>query len=300
MGRAKNWCFTINNPVTECAGWVSVDMTYLLCGKEVGENGTPHIQGYVQMKQRKTLNQMRQYFPRAHLEVARGTPSQNIEYCSKQQSFHEHGNVLDAKKNKRGRRADWDSLKHDIDQGKGVEHVRNHHYQLFMRYRAAIIADIAAHSPVRTSKTEVYIYWGATGVGKSRKVAEDHPGAYWKTKGDWWDGYDGHSVVVIDEFYGWLPYDFMLRLCDRYPLQVPIKGGFVNFVATQIYITSNKPWNEWYPKIPDLSAFERRITRVTHFDSVNNLLSSWLVCWIIFFNDVEICSVSSLSCPSVV
>lgn len=33
-------------------------------------------------------------------------------------------------------------------------------------------------------------------------------------------GYVGQPTVVFDDFYSWFPYDFILRLLDRYPLVV--------------------------------------------------------------------------------
>lgn len=75
---------------------------------------------------------------------------------------------------------------------------------------------------------------------------ESYPDAYWKQRSNWWDGYANHEHVVIDEFYGWLPFDLLLRLCDRYPLLVETKGGQVQFSANTIVITTNKRPTEWY------------------------------------------------------
>lgn len=56
----------------------------------------------------------------------------------------------------------------------------------------------------------------------------------------WLDGYHGQKTIIFDEFYGWIKYDLLLRICDRYPLQLPIKGGFVQCQATTFVFTSNK------------------------------------------------------------
>jgi len=76
--------------------------------------------------------------------------------------------------------------------------------------------------------------------------------------------------VVIDDFYGWLPLNFMLQLMDRYPMQVPVKGGYVNWAPRFIYITSNKHYVHWYKWLEHgndmLRAFERRIDKLVHFD----------------------------------
>lgn len=120
---------------------------------------------------------------------------------------------------------------------------------------------------------EVYIYWGESGTGKTRKAIAENPDCYILTKPNgnntvWFDGYEGQSCVVLDEFYGWIQYDLLLRVLDRYPLKVQTKGGFVEFRATKFVITSNKPWMEWYPNIDDKQALERRVREyghVTHF-----------------------------------
>lgn len=120
---------------------------------------------------------------------------------------------------------------------------------------------------------KIQIFWGDSGTGKTKKAIEENPNAYILTKPNgnntvWWDNYKGESCVILDEFYGWVSYDFLLRLLDRYRLQVQIKGGFVEMSATKFVITSNKDWREWYPNIDNKQALERRIREfgeVIHF-----------------------------------
>lgn len=88
-------------------------------------------------------------------------------------------------------------------------------------------------------------YWlsGATGTGKSRWVHQNFPDAYWKPcLGPWFDGYVNQETVVIDDYRvdakDHTSLRWLLRLVDRYPLQVPIKGAFVNFAAKRVIITS--------------------------------------------------------------
>ena len=63
----------------------------MIIGREVGQEGTPHLQGYVIMEKKTTLVEMKKLFPRAHLEVAKGSPEQNKIYCSKDGKFQEFG-----------------------------------------------------------------------------------------------------------------------------------------------------------------------------------------------------------------
>ena len=65
-----------------------------------------------------------------------------------------------------------------------------------------------ARIPVREFKTDVVVLFGPTGCGKTRAVM-DRYGArnvYIKDASQWWDGYDVQPVVLLDEFYGQLPY----------------------------------------------------------------------------------------------
>ena len=49
----------------------------------------------------------------------------------------------------------------------------------------------------------------------------NYPEAYWKTKNSgqmqFWDGYTGEETIIVDEFYGWLTFDFMLDVKDDVP-----------------------------------------------------------------------------------
>lgn len=85
------WSFTINNYVSddgEEETFSDALCSYLIEAHEVGESGTPHIQGYCQLKTAMTLNQMKAICPTAHFEVARGTPYQNFLYCAKGEQSH--------------------------------------------------------------------------------------------------------------------------------------------------------------------------------------------------------------------
>lgn len=94
--KSKYWCFTINNATAEERQYLQAGgngIGYVICGDEVGENNTPHIQGYVEFKNRRTLTAIKRDigFKRAHLEQRRGTQDEAIEYCQKDGNFWEVG-----------------------------------------------------------------------------------------------------------------------------------------------------------------------------------------------------------------
>lgn len=85
---ATRWCFTINNPTMDLP-FVEVipRISFLIYQKEVGEQGTPHIQGYLETSgpriRRSWLVSNVPWLAGAHIEVARGTAAQSIVYCTK-------------------------------------------------------------------------------------------------------------------------------------------------------------------------------------------------------------------------
>lgn len=85
-GRSRAWCGTYNNYTPDVVfDILNNDMfTYAIVGKEVGESGTPHLQIYVRCVNPIRLSSLTAKWPRAHWEIARGSPRQNIDYCSKQ------------------------------------------------------------------------------------------------------------------------------------------------------------------------------------------------------------------------
>lgn len=87
------WCFTLNNYTDNNISTVinyfnSLPKTIYIIGKEVGEQGTPHLQGYVELGKRKRFTELSKLNPKIHWEKAKGTKSQNIDYCSKE------GNII--------------------------------------------------------------------------------------------------------------------------------------------------------------------------------------------------------------
>lgn len=268
--KSRNWCFTLNNPRTEQFEWPA-NIKYAVWQKEIGELGTVHLQGYLELGTPRGIHYMRNVIPGAHFEIRRGTADDARDYCMKVESRiagpWEYGEFVSKKQ---GRRNDLEAIKNMLDAGSSLMDIYEKHFESSARYYKFWDRYLQEKCPHRTQPPEVYILVGATGAGKSRFCHDSNPGAYWKSRGEWWDGYNGQSVVVIDEFYGWLPYDFVLRLTDRYPFDVPVKGGFRKFVATSIFFTSNRPPWEWWCKPRSQSAFSRRIKMITHFESSEN------------------------------
>jgi len=232
----------------------------MLWQREKGENGTEHLQGVVVFNTSIRLSALKNLCARAHWEPRLGTQAQAETYCSKD-STRVEGPWTVGDPPAQGQRTDL---------LEAVEYVKTHtinelainHSCTFVKFHRGLTALKCAITPPRNEQTKAICFFGPTGTGKSHTVSSSYPSAYWLPQGKWFDGYSGHSVVIIDEFYGWLPFSFILRLLDKYPLLVETKGGHVQFTSRLVVFTSNNPPWEWYPNVQYKAPLRRRFEHV--------------------------------------
>ena len=121
MSQSKQWCFTLNNYTSDEVKAIkakfedpAVDLRYGIIGHEVGDNGTPHLQGYCSFNKNLRFKGIKAILgERAHVEIAKGNEKSNFEYCSKSGTFKEYG-----KRSEQGHRSDLDELAGMLDDGK--------------------------------------------------------------------------------------------------------------------------------------------------------------------------------------
>lgn len=116
--QSKGFCFTINNYTEDDEQEVAnlgedERVEYLVYGREEGEQGTPHLQGFVYFKSKIRWSTVRFLLPRAHLEQTKGTTEQNIAYCTKDGNYEEFG---DRPVSHQGRRSDLDRILEWLDE----------------------------------------------------------------------------------------------------------------------------------------------------------------------------------------
>ena len=266
----RRFCFTWNNytvvDVITVKNFFIEFCKYGIAGEEVAPTtGTPHIQGFCNLQKPMRFSAIKQHLSDAiHIEKANGSDEQNQVYCRKAGTWFEQGTPC-----KQGRRSDLESVVSAIQNGiNTTTGIAELYPAAFIRYFRGINEYIKHVSPVapRSVKTELYVYWGPPGTGKSRRALEearviDPESIYYKPRGLWWDGYKQQRCVIVDDFYGWIKYDELLKITDRYPYKVQVKGGFEEFTSTHIWITSNVDTDEWYRFVGyKTEAFERRIT----------------------------------------
>lgn len=272
MSRSNYWCATLNNysdadvvVITQLGANARVG--YLVFGKE-GANDTPHLQIYLETKIRLRFNQVKTLLGRRnHIEKRAGTAAQASDYCKKEGDWTEFGEIS---KPEPGHRTDLDVLHRDLRGGATIATISDEHFASFMRYRRSIESYMNIHAKQRDFKTIVRVYWGKTGTGKTRKAFEEslvapyvHPG------GNWFDGYTGQHFAIFDDFGGSeFKLTYLLKLLDRYPMKVPVKGNFVEWKPKVLTITSNIDPKDWYKHAhPEhVDALFRRIDVITEFE----------------------------------
>lgn len=277
MTQARNWCFTINNPTAFLDSLaVEDDVLYAVWQLESGQNGTEHFQGYIMFTRPLRQAQVLALFTdHPHLEVARGTPQQNRDYCTKNEMrIGEFSEIGIFPEKGQGKRSDLERLQIALDTGLAQHEYAKQFFTLFARYPNLRANYLSSLVPPREGDCDVTatLYIGAPGTGKSRlafRHAIRRGTVYRKFPGKWWDGYIGQRGVIFDDFRGSSMSftDFKLTV-DRYPLRVEVKGSTCEMGSSEFYITSNfRPEEWWSTEVTgtDHSAIIRRLGQVYFF-----------------------------------
>lgn len=274
--RTKYVVFTTNNytmfHVLVCRSLVGLGCaSYIVFGYEVGENGTEHLQGYAEFPSRLRAHQISELLPNSYLAPRKGTAGEARDYCQKTRDFEEYG-VCSL--SGQGERNDLHNLRRMLDEGKSLRVVSCEHFGSFIRYSRGIqmYRNLKLPGTIQSyRKKSVIVYVGEPGTGKTRAVYDNLVTLedLWQYSGNgWFDGYDGHPIVLFDDFRGsCIQLSVLLRVLDGYPIKVPIKGGFVWWYPEEIYITSNLAPLEWYScKETSTRALLRRLTNIVYFE----------------------------------
>lgn len=236
--------------------------------EEAPTTGQHHYQGYVQLPRKQRLTWLKRHvLEGAHWEVARGTAQQNIDYCTKADSRVAGPWRDGAMKSQGGAGTAFDEAVDAVKEGMPLHEVAAEWPGVWVRHGKGL-CDLRQRLQLKRDRRsfgpdgpELWVLYGPSGTGKSRFVAEHWPDAFWKIPGEkWWDGYEEHETVVLDDFkVGELRLTDLQRLIDWNPLWVEVKGGAVPMLAKRYIITSNYHPSEWYPKADVHGTILRRV-----------------------------------------
>lgn len=233
--------------------------TYYRYQEEIApETGRRHWQGYIEVDRRCGVRDIQRLIGagKCHVEGAKDAEAARA-YAGKEETradgavpveWGEFGGA------RQGQRSDLSVLAARA-RDRGTEDIIRTDPDQYVRYHRGLEAIAAAGVKPRSSKDPppaITILIGPPGSHKTR-VAFDEFGddeVYLKDSSKWWTGYREQKVILFDDFVGSLeiPPHSLLQICDRYPLRVQTKGGYVKMAARTeaIVFTSNIDITQWY------------------------------------------------------
>jgi len=221
---------------------------YMIFGFEIcPDTGKRHLQGYhyysnARAYPNKGWRKVTNLETNGRDFISNGSPQSNYDYCSKLGDFWQFGELP-----KQGARTDWTQALNDLQAGGDILTAVANQPQLLPCIRALITYKQMTQQSIHRN-VQVIVLVGPTGSGKSKWAWDNFPDLYNKPDGSWWDGYTGQETILLDDYYGDTPYPQLLKILDRYPLQLPVKGGFIPARYTRVIITSNDVIGLWYSK----------------------------------------------------
>lgn len=293
--QSQYWVFTLNNPQSEPEEFLqiqkdNIEIQYAVFQEEKGENETLHFQGYIEFYTRKRMNGIKQQLNcrTIHLEPRKGSAKQARDYCMKTDTRtrgpFETGEFVQVTP---GQSRIGKQVAEKILNGATADEILREYPEHYNKYRTNIkgsVCDVARQTQrdrlndinyQRKKKTILLI--GPTGCGKTsyfteREIRKNNTGqVLCSTDGYWFDGYSGKEALLIDEFAGaankWTLAN-LLRVIDKYNMEVPIKGGFINFDPLRKYITTNihpRNWYDYTTREYHYAALERRFDYVVQW-----------------------------------
>lgn len=256
QARRRNWCLTLNNPDEDPDTWsgryrTHSNFKYMVMQVEEGETGTMHYQGYVEFDAPLYFNAVKKLCPQAHLETRKGTAQQARDYCMKGDTRKEGPwEWGEFSIERQGKRLDLERL---VELAKTATHKEimeelPREYCKFYKFVQHVKHIGALDKPTIRKDLRVILCYGKTRCGKTHWAYELDSDLYSLPVGKnlWFDNYNGETTVLLDDFSGQCTLVDLLRILDKYPVQIPRKGGFVWMKATTIIVTCNQHPDTWY------------------------------------------------------
>lgn len=232
---ARRYVFTINNYTEEEESAiftlpdVEPSVKGVGAGREVGESGTPHLQGVLFLNAPKRLGAVKAFpgMQRAHLEVMRGTVKQAEDYAKKDGQY----TFVGERPPGQGTRSDLVELREDIDSGMGLRDLASTHFQSWLRHERGIrsyrdltlIPDAPEPYDLSSFRWEApepltsLILWGEPGIGKTEFAKALLPNALFCSHLDDLRLFDAgvYSGIIFDDMsFSHMPRTAQIHIAD--------------------------------------------------------------------------------------
>lgn len=234
----------------------------MIYGREVGENGTPHLQGYVTFKSQKKFSTLKRWNDRIHWEKAIKPHGANINYCEKDGNTFEKGERPQFREIKKLNIRE--ELEKDIRNGDKI--ITNKQRIIGLEKELEVYDEIINGL---LEKPEVVYVYGGTGTGKTYWAIKDAAIRYGIENISMLRFCNGFAIsnnyladaLIIPEFRpSSIDAATFLEFTDGYGMVLNIKHGSIFIRPKAIYICSIKHPNDIYKEEIN-EQFKRRITR---------------------------------------
>ena len=295
--QSRKYQLTINNPADKGLDHEAIKQilaqfkscTYWAMADEVGlDTATPHTHIFMVLKSPAKFSTVKNRFPEAHIEAAKGTSEENRAYIQKSGkwasdpksgttipgTFEESGSLPEEPG--QGYRSDIAEIYRQIEDGMSNAKIMAANPDTAMhigkmdQIRQNILEDRYRDT---FRQLEVTYIWGPTATGKTRNVMEEHGYSNVYRVTDYnhpFDRYAQEPVMCFDEFRSSLMVGDMLDYLDGYPLALPARYANRQACYETVYIISNIDLKTQYPHVQDnepatWKAFLRRIHHVIEY-----------------------------------
>lgn len=241
------------------------EVTYVCAGwEEAPTTGKMHWQWYAYQKghPRKNIDVYRMHGMHAEACKCAGA---SWEYAKKCGKFVEYGTPPGTGQ---GRRRDIEYFREEVKRGATELEIWEQNASMGAQYGRRLEHYRNLLQPKRTWKTEMKIFWGPPGTGKTTAAVEWLGADYdvVSMHNGFMIGYKNNPNVLIDDLdHETMRRDVFLQLGDRFPCVVNVKNSEMQWNAKRLAITSNYDPKLWFAD--DGEAVRRRCDEVVHLTS---------------------------------
>jgi hypothetical protein len=279
--RSRRWFFTCNNPTEEDINNFkdarqNGTIKWLCVYKEIGEEGTPHLQGgLILEKNSYYLSWMKQNInSRTHWMIMKGNQQQIIDYCTKDYQKGKNNSELiydDGLEFKEDTKTKRKRLHQEIrDHKTTLKDIYEEDPDFYATHARAFKDSYQqANYYVKRKKPEVIWIYGKSGSGKTEwayNYFNDDCDSLELDNG-FYDGLTDNPNLFYDEIDPQQQnIKKLLKMLGQRPVRLNIKGGSHNFKPEKICIASYLDPMEYIKTFPNEppKALLRRIDRIIH------------------------------------
>lgn len=224
---AKTWDVTINNYTNDdivlLNSWID-QVNSMVVSKEVGDSGTPHLQGRITFRRAYRLTALKKLHGTAHWEATKAT--HDSLYCMKQGSEV----IINISNKRQGKRSDLDDAIALAEAGATTAELWRTHAKTMVRYSKGILkykevintpivkSDFSltdfSWTPI-TDWSKSHIIWGPPGCGKTQFALAHFTNPLFVRHLDDLKKLDAHDGIVFDDMkFRHLPRESQIHLVD--------------------------------------------------------------------------------------